>query len=229
MTVNDLKRDMTHLQMLMDTVHGRTYTLSDLIEQEHTDPSALQKSLELTAEQFERAVLELRSICEHHTSIPADVSKKASLPVMDVVGSVEMFGYGWLHITLNTLLPHYRFQSPAWLSDTLRRLLDRYESCGKKLPFYRRALMVIDEHSAVEGRHIFDQDNKGWKAVSNAFKGRLFPDDDQYTLSIALLSTKTHQTVCCHITILPLEDAHDFFAAHSSDYASCNFYSGHWF
>lgn len=89
--------------------------------------------------------------------------------------------------------------------------------------------MVIDEHSAIEGRHIFDQDNKGWKAVSNAFKGRLFPDDDQYTLSIALLSTKTTQTVCCHITILPLEDAHDFFAAHSSDYASCNFYSGHWF
>lgn len=94
--MNDLKRDMTHLQMLMDTVHGRTYTLSDLIEQDRTDPTALQKSLELTAEQFERAVLELRSICEHHTSIPADVSKKASLPVMDVVGFVEMFGYRFL-------------------------------------------------------------------------------------------------------------------------------------
>ena len=72
--MNDLKRDMTHLQMLVDTVHGRAYTLSDLIEQDRTDPTALQKSLELTAEQFERAVLELRNICEHHTSIPADIS-----------------------------------------------------------------------------------------------------------------------------------------------------------
>lgn len=227
--MNNLKQDMKHLRMLMDTVHRRTCALSDLIEQERTDSAVLQKSLELAAEQFERAVLELRGICEHHTFAPVDASKKASLLVMDVVGSVEVFGYGWLHITLNTLLPHCRFQSPTWLSDTLRRLLDRYESCGKKLPFYRRALMVIDEHSAIEGRHVFDQDNKGWKAVSNAFKGRLFPDDDQYTLSIALLSKKTDQAACCHITILPLEDAHDFFAAHSSDYASCNFYSGHWF
>lgn len=54
---------------------------------------------------------------------------------MDVTGSVEAFGYGWLHITINTLLPHCRYQSPNWLSDTIRRLLDSYEACGKELPF----------------------------------------------------------------------------------------------
>ena len=41
-------------------------------------------------------------------------------------------------------------------------------------------MLIIDEHTAMEGRHIFDQDNKGWKAVSNAIKGRLIPDDDQH-------------------------------------------------
>ena len=32
---------------------------------------------------------------------------------------------------------------------------------------------MIDEHTGIEGRHIFDQDNKGWKAVSNAIKENL--------------------------------------------------------
>ena len=107
-------------------------------------------------------------------------------------------------------------------------LLDEYEACGKKLPFYSRAMLVIDEHTGIEGRHIYDQDNKGWKAISNAIKGRLIPDDDQHTLAVALLSTECFEHECCHITLLPLEDAHDFFAAHSSDYASQDFYSGQW-
>ena len=64
--------------------------------------------------------------------------------------------------------------------------------------------------------------------MSNAVKGRLIPDDDQHTLAVALLSTQDTKCECCHITLLPLEDAHDFFAAHSSDYASQNFYSGQW-
>lgn len=145
-----------------------------------------------------------------------------------ITGSVETFGYGWLHITLHTLLPHCRYQTPNCLSDTLRRLLDEYEACGKKLPFYSRAMLVIDEHTGIEGRHIYDQDNKGWKAISNAIKGRLIPDDDQHTLAVALLSTECFEHECCHITLLPLEDAHDFFAAHSSDYASQDFYSGQW-
>lgn len=153
---------------------------------------------------------------------------KPILPAVEVAGSVEEFGYGWLHIMLHTLLPHCRYQTPGWLSDTIRRLLDGYEACGKRLPFYSRALLVIDEHTGIEGRHIYDQDNKGWKAVSNAIKGRIIPDDDQHTLAVTLLSTRTKVEECCHITLLPLEDAHDFFAAHSSDYASRDFYSGQW-
>ena len=89
-------------------------------------------------------------------------------------------------------------------------------------------MLIIDEHTAMEGRHIFDQDNKGWKAVSNAIKGRLIPDDDQHTLAVALLSTAVQSQECCHITVLPLSDAHDFFSAHSSDYAPGNFYFGGW-
>ena len=58
-------------------------------------------------------------------------------------------------------------------------------------------------------------------------KGRLFPDDDQYTLSIALISTKSREQLC-HITLLDTADVADFFALHSGDYAAGNFYSGAW-
>ena len=146
---------------------------------------------------------------------------------MEIAGSVEQFGYGWLHIQLNTLLPHCRFQTPEWLTDTIRRLLDEYESGGSELPWFTGALLVIDEHCGIDGRHIFDQDNKGWKAVSNAIKGRLIPDDDQYTLSLALLSTKSELNTC-HITLLDQADAADFFALHSGDYERADFYSGTW-
>lgn len=88
-------------------------------------------------------------------------------------------------------------------------------------------MLVIDEHSSTEGRHIYDSDNKGWKAVSNALKGRLFPDDDQYTLALSLLSTRSTENVC-HITLLDLADAADFFAVHSGDYRDGDFYSGRW-
>ena len=96
-----------------------------------------------------------------------------------------------------------------------------------KLPYFQRAMLVIDEHSSTEGRHIYDSDNKGWKAVSNALKGRLFPDDDQYTLALSLLSTRSTENVC-HITLLDLADAADFFAVHSGDYRDGDFYSGRW-
>jgi len=86
---------------------------------------------------------------------------------------------------------------------------------------------VIDEHTGTQGRHIFDQDNKGWKAVSNAIKGRLIPDDDQHTLGLALLSAESELDVC-HITLLDRADAADFFAFHSGDYQTPDLYNGGW-
>ena len=56
----------------------------------------------------------------------------------------------------NTLLPHCRYQTPEWLTDTIRRLLDEYESSGSKLPQFKTAMLVIDEHCGMDGRHIFD-------------------------------------------------------------------------
>lgn len=225
--MKDLKQDMGRIQRLVGDAFSRIGSLVALADGGQMSPDKLQKALEQTSDFFERSTLELRKLCETYSPGIGGYQQRGELPRVAVCGFVEEFGYGWLHIQLDTLLPHCRFQSPSWLTDTISRLLDDYESGGRKLPFFRKAMMVIDEHSAIEGRHIFDQDNKGWKAISNAIKGRLIPDDDQYTLAVALVSARSDAQVC-HITLMERSDAADFFSQHSSDYAAGDFYGGHW-
>lgn len=223
--MNGMKQDISRMQTLVGDAFTATGSLAVLADS--ASPENLQKALEETSGAFERSVLELRRLCEKHTPGVGGYGKRPILPRMEISGFVETFGYGWLHIQLNTLLPHCRYQASEWLGDTIRRLLDDYEAGGSKLPFFREAMLVIDEHCGVDGRHIFDQDNKGWKAVSNAIKGRLVPDDDQFTLALALLSERSELNVC-HITLLDLSDAADFFATRSGDYAVADFYGGGW-
>lgn len=224
--MTELKQDMVQVQKLVGNAFNQTGGLVAFANNGRMTPDRLQRTLEQTADYFERATLELRKLCEKY--VPGvDVFQRKIMPSIEVAGKVEQMGYGWLHITLNTLLPSCRYQPPTWLTETIRRLLDSYEAGGCHLPFFKRAMLIIDEHSAVEGRHIFDQDNKGWKAVSNAIKGRIIPDDDQYTLAVSLLSTKS-ETNGCHITLLPQAEAGDFFSLHSRDYATEDFYTGGW-
>ena len=190
-------------------------------------PENMADALEQTATRMEQGTVHLRALCESCLPPVPAVGQKPALSPLDAAGKVEVNEFGWLHIQLNTLLPHCRYQTSDWLSDTIRRLLDEYESGGSELPFFKEAMLVIDEHCAVKGRHIFDQDNKGYKAVSNAIKGRLIPDDDQHTLALALLSTKSELDVC-HITLLDMVDVADFFAYRSGDYAVPDFYGGSW-
>lgn len=222
-----LKQDVARIQDLTAGAFRQTGALAALADAGQLDAVKLHRTLEQTMAQFERATLEMRKLSEKHTTGVGGYGSRPALPQMEVTGFVETFGYGWLHIQLNTLLPHCRYQTPEWLSDTIRRLLDEYESGGRKLPWFNKAMLVIDEHCGISGRHIFDQDNKGWKAVSNAIKGRLIPDDDQYTLTLALLSAKSELDVC-HITLLDQADAADFFSMHSGDYAVTDFYDGVW-
>lgn len=225
--MTEMTRDMARIQSLVNDAFIQTGSLVALADGGQMRPEKMQHTLEQTMRSFENATLELRRLCETYSPGIGGYSEKPKAPYIETTGYVEPFGYHWLHICLNTLLPHCRYQSPEWLSDTIRRLLDDYESKGGRLPFFHRAMLVIDEHSAIDGRQIFDQDNKGWKAISNALKGRLFPDDDQYTLSVSLLATRSENSVC-HITLLDLADAGDFFSLHSGNYMACDFYKGNW-
>lgn len=223
--MNDLKQDMARIQELIGTAFAQTGCLVALSDGGMMSPEKLQQTLEQTMESFERSTLELRRLCEQYSPGVGGYGNRARVPAREIAGRVEMLCEDWLHIRLNTLLPHCRFQSPNWLTDTIRRLLDHYEAQGKLLPRYKRALLVIDEHSSIGGRHVFDQDNKGWKAVSNALKGRVIEDDDQYTLNVALVSKMSKETAC-HITLLEQRDAADFFSLRSGDHGFGCLYDG---
>ena len=227
--MSEQRRDLMRLQNMIGEAFSKTGALISMADAGEPETEKLQRTLEFTADQFERATLELRRWCERASPGTGGFSQRPRLSPWRVTGTVETFGFAnsWLHIRLNTLLPHCRYQTPSWLTDTIRRLLDDYEAEGNRLPRFERALLVIDEHSSITGRRVFDQDNKGWKAVSNAIKGRLIPDDDQYTLSLALLSRQSAESVC-HISLLDLRDASDFFAGHSGYYAANDIYSDRW-
>ena len=99
----------------------------------------------------------------------------------------------------------------------ITRLLDQYEGRRGKLPLLDHALLVIEELCDVDSRQVYDEDNKGWKAVSNAIKGRLVRDDDQFSLSLCLLAQRSPEKTC-HIYVLPVQDAGDFFFMRSDHF-----------
>jgi hypothetical protein len=133
-----------------------------------------------------------------------------ALPNIKISGSVKILDYDWLYIKLNTLLPHCRFQTPKYLSDTIKRLLDQFIADGGTIPYHKNALLVIDEHCNMKNRSVYDSDNKSWKAVSNALKGRVFPDDDQFSLGIVLVSTPS-ESLSCNVFVIDAADAGEFF------------------
>ena len=128
-------------------------------------------------------------------------------------GHIEIAGAGWVHMQIDTLLPHCRYMPATWLTDTVRQLLTAYMQHTNFRLHFKQMLLVIDEHSDVDGRHVFDQDNKGWKAVSNALKGLVIDDDDQYHLSVHMMSSRSAENVC-HISLVLPESEEEFFRFH---------------
>lgn len=123
-----------------------------------------------------------------------------------ITGSIEVTREGWLHIRLDTLLPNRKYSSVSHINEAVYNLLEQYEG---DLPYFEKALLVIDEHSNGQTRRVYDNDNKAWKAIPNAMKGLLFADDDDRTLSFLLMTTESARSEC-HIYLIPLEDGARF-------------------
>ncbi len=213
----DIKETIKQLQFITYGAYGASGQAAALLEAPESRPEAVAKALERTAAKLEQGAVELRAICESCTPPVSAIGQKPTLPHLDIAGRIEVNEFGWLHIQLNTLLPHCRFAPPLWLSDTITRLLDQHEGRRGKLPLWNHALLVIEEFCDVDSRQVYDEDNKGWKAVSNAIKGRLVSDDDQFSLSVCLLARRSSEKMC-HIHVLPVQDAGDFFFMRSNQY-----------
>lgn len=164
----------------------------------------------------ETATIKLRNlyeeICTHN-----DIVSKKPCPVTKYAGQIEVNEFRWLHIILNSLLPHCKYKTPQYLSDTLSRMLTNFKDNGGRLPYFKKATLIIDEHCDIKNRQVYDEDNKGWKAIPNALKGLVVVDDDQFSLEICLIST-LDKIPSCHIYVMDCEDVSDFFSLRSEKY-----------
>lgn len=127
---------------------------------------------------------------------------------IDIAGSIEVTVEGWLHITLNTLLPNCRHRVSNYIGDTIGRLI---QNCGYNLPYFEKAFLAIVEYCNHENHNALDSDNKGWKMIPNALKGSVIEDDSQFVLSIGLFS-EISDDVRCEIYVMPYEDSSIFTA-----------------
>lgn len=219
--------DLLQIQNYIAKAFTATGKLVSMANAEQVNPTKQLRELADVSSYFEHATLEVRHLCEQHSYMyPLAHKQGESVPIYEIAGTVNLLSERWLHIRMECLLPHCQYHAPSYLSDTLRRLLDDFQREHKaEIPFFEHAVLIIDEHSNIANRQIYDQDNKGWKVVPNALKGRVIADDDQYHMDLVLLSKASDENVT-HITILDFEDVADFFSLRASDYTSETLYRG---
>lgn len=208
---------MEAIQSISYEAYKSSGKLIALLNDNDADPDSIGEALDKVSAQFESGAVTLRNFCERHHPGIRDKGKNPLPPHIDLAGKAEVNEYGWLHIELNALLPNSRFHATAYLTDTISRLLDEYESRGHTMPRFDNVMLIIDEHCDIDSRQVYDQDNKGWKAIPNALKGRVIKDDDQFTLNVALISTRSLKTAC-HIYLLPQDETGEFFNLRYGNY-----------
>ena len=216
--MSTLSNDTKRIHELVGDAYKKTGKLLAISDGASLSQSKLQQALEQVSAFMEKATMELRKLCEFHVTGDFSFGKKFPAKVDLPTGHIELAGCGWVHIQLDTLLPHCRYQSPEWLSDTIRYMLIKYMTTTEFCIRFQRLVLVIDEHSCIHDRHVFDQDNKGWKAISNGLKGLVIEDDDQYHMSVFLMSQESHDNVC-HISLVPPEGIEEFLRMHKKGLA----------
>ena len=145
------------------------------------DSERFNNLLEVALQQQEMACIEMRRLywqlkSKEETSAEIKLGK-----AKEIYGEISVTPEGWVHIKLNALLPHCRVTGGTqYVTDSILRLLNSAEFDGIKLPFFSKAYLGIVEFCPRDCSDVFDHDNKGFKAVQNVLKGRLFPDDDGF-------------------------------------------------
>ena len=165
--------------------------------------------LDAAMKQVELCCIDMRNLCE---KVRPSVSPSTvrSYNHKEIFGEVTQLNNGWLDIRLNALLPHCKIiGGTQYVCDTITRLLDKYQQNGGVIPCFSKAYMAIVEHCPMQRSGTFDNDNKGFRGVINALKGRIFEDDNQFELALGMF-TVIDENICCHIYVLPFDEAADF-------------------
>lgn len=181
------------------------------LERGYQSPEKFNTLLDAAMQQAELCCIDMRVLCEKvRPTVTGCSLGKNKFVHKDIFGEVNRLDNGWMDIRLNTLLPHCKVMGGTqYVSDTISRLLNDYVKSGGVLPRFEKAYVAIVEHCPFDTSGAFDSDNKGFKGVINALKGRLFNDDNQFELALGLFSVLDDES-CCHIYVTPFEEAGDF-------------------
>ena len=180
-----------------------------------TNMDNLKKELKYVQEKLITSIQAVSRVSMSESDSETVIDKKLG----DIIDSVES-----ACITARNVIDKYRIMKPfsenakkekinGYIQDTLTRLLDE---CDKPLPMFDKAFLAIVEYCDYESREVFDQDNKSWKMIPNAIKGRVVEDDEQFKIDIGLFS-KISDTPACHIYVIPETQLVDFIY-----YLSCD-------
>jgi len=162
----------------------------------------------ISAEAMVGNIYEAKKKLEHTTSEKSD-------KILDIV--ITVTPENWLNIRINSLLPSNRLiNSVKLLSAHVNDAIASYTK-AKTLPYFEKAYLAIIEHFTPETCKSFDHDNKNLRVIPNCLKGIVFPDDDQFHLSLGIFTVYDEETYC-DIYVLRLENADDFIQKHIKTY-----------
>jgi hypothetical protein len=69
---------------------------------------------------------------------------------------------------------------------------------------------IIEYRDSESSGGSYDHDNKGYRAVPNALKGRVFADDNQFAMSLGLFTVEDSDDPHCEIYVIDMEDIVEF-------------------
>lgn len=209
--MDTLKKELKYVQ---ETLIRSIQAISRVSMSESKSEQVIDKRLGDILDTVESACVTARCVIDRYRIMkPFSENGKKEKIISKVAGEIEVTAEGWLHIKLNTLLPNCRYKTNSYIQDTLTRLL---EECDKPLPMFDKAFLAIVEYCDYDNRKVYDQDNKSWKMIPNAIKGRVVKDDEQFRLDIGLFS-KISDTPACHIYVIPQTQLSEFMNYLSND------------
>lgn len=181
------------------------------LEKGYRSPEKCNTLLDAAMQQIELCCIDMRLLCERTRPYLPDLRfGTVKYNHKAIYGEVNLMDNGWLDIRLNALLPHCKIVGGTqYVSDTIIRLLNHFRQDGGEVPHFEKAYLAIVEHCPENCTGAFDHDNKGFKGVINALKGRVFQDDNQFELAMGLF-TVVDEDPHCHIYVMPFEEAGDF-------------------
>lgn len=189
-------------------------SLSNLIKSNSASKAVIEKGIESYLYDIETLCIKSRNLLECYYQKPENSNMEHITPKENTVyGELNVTFEGWVNVSLNTILPSTKYKTTNYIGDTISRLVKNYDG---ELPYYDNAFLAIVEYCNFENHNSLDNDNKGWKMIPNALKGRVIADDNQFILSVGLFA-KISETPHLEIYILPPEDASIFMSMLAED------------